>query len=171
MEQPERERALSRFRNGSSNVFVSTDLAARGLDIQDVKNVIHYHLPVNEEAYVHRNGRTARMHAEGTAYMILNEIESIPEYIDREPKEFFLPEKACIPVRPERVTLTLNKGKRDKISKKDVVGFLYQKGGLAKDDLGIIEVRESCSFAAVKRDKQKEVLSRLQEEKIKGMKG
>ena len=83
MEQPERERALSHFRNGSATVFISTDLASRGLDIPEVKNVIHYHLPVSEEAYVHRNGRTARMNAEGVAYLILNAEETIPEYIPR----------------------------------------------------------------------------------------
>ena len=102
MEQPERERALSHFRNGSATVFISTDLASRGLDIPEVKNVIHYHLPVSEEAYVHRNGRTARMNAEGVAYLILNAEETIPEYITREPDEFFLPEVAK-KARPFRV--------------------------------------------------------------------
>ncbi|MCD7930185.1 MAG: DEAD/DEAH box helicase [Tannerellaceae bacterium] len=170
MEQPERERSLSRFRNGLANVLVSTDLAARGLDIQDVKHVIHYHLPINEEGYIHRNGRTARMHAQGDAWLILNEVETIPEYIDREPEEFFLPATSRKPSRPEWVTITLNRGKRDKISKKDVVGFLYQKGNLDKEELGIIEVKESCSFAAIKRGKKKQLISKLQNEKIKGMK-
>ena len=160
MEQPERERALSHFRNGSATVFISTDLASRGLDIPEVKNVIHYHLPVSEEAYVHRNGRTARMNAE----------ETIPEYITREPDEFFLPEVAKKPVRSEWVTLMINRGKRDKLSKKDVVGFLFQKGGLEKDDLGIVEIKESCAFAAVKRTKLSGLLGRIRNEKIKNMK-
>ncbi len=170
MEQPERERALSHFRNGSATVFISTDLASRGLDIPEVKNVIHYHLPVSEEAYVHRNGRTARMNAEGVAYLILNVEETVPEYITREPDEFFLPEVAKKPVRSEWVTLTINRGKRDKLSKKDVVGFLFQKGGLEKDDLGIVEIKESCAFAAVKRDKLSGLLDRIRNEKIKNMK-
>ena len=170
MEQPERERALSHFRNGSATVFISTDLASRGLDIPEVKNVIHYHLPVSEEAYVHRNGRTARMNAEGVAYLILNAEETVPEYITREPDEFFLPEVAKKPVRSEWVTLTINRGKRDKLSKKDVVGFLFQKGGLEKDDLGIVEIKESCAFAAVKRDKLSGLLDRIRNEKIKNMK-
>lgn len=170
MEQPERERALSLFRGGSATVFVSTDLASRGLDIPDVQNVIHYHLPVNEEAFVHRNGRTARMHAEGNAFLILNDAEEIPEYVTREPDEFFLPEIARRPVRPEWVTLTINRGKRDKLSKKDIVGFLFQKGGLEKEDLGVIEVKESASFAAVKRDKLSALLDRIHDEKIKNMK-
>lgn len=170
MEQPERERALSLFRNGSASVFISTDLAARGLDIPEVKHVIHYHLPINEEGYIHRNGRTARMQAEGDAYLILNEAESVPEYIAREPEEFFIPVKAKKPVSSEWATLTINRGKRDKLSKKDVVGFLFQKGGLEKEELGIVEVKESCAYAAIKRNKLSDVLIRIRDEKIKNMK-
>jgi hypothetical protein len=170
MEQPERERVLSYFRNGSATVFISTDLASRGLDIPEVQNVIHYHLPVSEEAYIHRNGRTARMNGTGNAYLILNDAETIPEYIQREPEEFFLPETAKVPLRSEWVTLTVNRGKRDKLSKKDVVGFLLQKGELEKDDLGMVEVKESCSFAAVKRGKLSGLLKRIRDEKIKNMK-
>ncbi|MBR5297290.1 MAG: DEAD/DEAH box helicase [Parabacteroides sp.] len=169
MEQLERERALAYFRNGSITVFVSTDLASRGLDIAEVKHVIHYHLPVNEEAYVHRNGRTARMHAEGIAYLILNETETVPEYVTREPEEFFLPEVTKKPIVPEWKTIVINRGKRDKLSKKDVVGFLFQKGQLDKADLGIVEIKESCAFAAVKREKVKGLLARIRDEKIKNM--
>ena len=170
MEQDDRERALYKFRNGSCPVLVSTDLAARGLDIPGIDNVVHYHIPVNEEAFTHRNGRTARMNAEGVAYLILNAEETVPEYITREPDEFFLPEVAKKPMRSEWVTLTINRGKRDKLSKKDVVGFLFQKGGLEKDDLGIVEIKESCAFAAVKRDKLSGLLDRIRDEKIKNMK-
>ena len=169
MEQLDRERALAYFRNGSITVFISTDLASRGLDIADVKHVIHYHLPVNEEAYVHRNGRTARMHAEGDAYLILNETETVPEDVTREPDEFFLPNVAKKPVVSEWKTIVINRGKRDKLSKKDVVGFLFQKGGLDKEDLGIVEIKESCAFAAVKREKVKGLLARIRDEKIKNM--
>lgn len=170
MEQIDRERTLSHFRNGSATVFVSTDLASRGLDIPDVQHVIHYHLPINEEAYIHRNGRTARMHAEGNAYLILNEVETVPDYLIREPEEFFLPEVTKTPVRSEWATLTINRGKRDKLSKKDVVGFLFQKGGLEKEDLGVVEIKESSSFAAIKRDKLAGLLDRIRDEKIKNMK-
>ena len=169
MEQPERERALSKFRNGSASVFVSTDLASRGLDIPEVKHIIHYHLPVNEEAYTHRNGRTARMNAEGDAYIILNEKEFLPEYIKPEPKEFYLPKAVKAPTLSDWITLTINKGKRDKLSKGDVAGFLLQKGGIEKDELGVIEVKESCSFAAIKREKYKALLARIKNEKIKKM--
>ena len=77
MEQPDRERALYKFRNGSCHVLISTDLAARGLDIPEIEHIIHYHLPVNEEAFTHRNGRTARWDATGTSYLILNAEEKI----------------------------------------------------------------------------------------------
>ena len=70
MEQPDRERALYKFRNGSCHVLISTDLAARGLDIPEIEHIIHYHLPVNEEAFTHRNGRTARWDATGTSYPV-----------------------------------------------------------------------------------------------------
>ena len=169
MEQPEREQALSKFRNGSATVFISTDLASRGLDIPEVKHIIHYHTPVNEEAYIHRNGRTARMDAEGDVYIILNEKEFLPEYIKPEPKEFFLPKAVKSPIPSDWITLTINKGKRDKISKGDIAGFLLQKGGLTKDELGIIEVKESCSYAAVKRAQHKSLLSKIKDEKIKKM--
>lgn len=170
MEQLDRERALSRFRNGSSTVFVSTDLASRGLDIPEVKYVIHYHLPVNEEAYIHRNGRTARMNAEGSAFLILNEADHLPEYITCEPEVFGLPKTDSPFTLSPWKTLVINRGKRDKLSKKDIVGFLFQKGGLEKEDLGLVEVKESYSFAAVKRDKWEALLPRIREEKIKNLK-
>ena len=169
MEQQERERSLSKFRNGSASVFISTDLASRGLDIPEVKHIIHYHTPVNEEAYIHRNGRTARMNAEGDVYIILNDKEFLPEYIKPEPKEFFLPKAVKTPISSEWTTLMINKGRRDKISKGDIAGFLLQKGGLTKDELGIIEVKENCSYAAVKRAQYKVLLSRIKDEKIKKM--
>jgi len=169
MEQPERERALSKFRNGSASVCVSTDLASRGLDIPDVKHIIHYHLPTNEEAFIHRNGRTARINTEGDAYLILNEKEFLPEYIKPEPKELFLPKEVKSPTPSDWITLTINKGKRDKISKGDIAGFLLQKGGLTKEELGLIEVKESCSYAAVKRSQHKALLASVKDEKIKKM--
>jgi len=168
-EQVEREKALAHFRNGSATVFISTDLAARGLDIPDVQHVIHYHLPLNEEAYIHRNGRTARMNNTGNAFLIINEIESVPEYLIAEPEEFFLPVVEKKPRLSDWVTLTISRGKRDKLSKGDVVGFLSQKGGLNKDDIGVIEIRESCAYAAIKREKYKSLLRKISGEKIKNM--
>ena len=114
MEQPDRERALYKFRNGSCHVLISTDLAARGLDIPEIENVVHYHLPVNEDGYIHRNGRTARWEAEGNSYILLHQEEMLPEYLTEVPEEFLLPEVTPKPSLPEFVTLYIGKAKKIK---------------------------------------------------------
>lgn len=170
MEQPDREKALYKFRNGSCPVLVSTDLAARGLDIPEVEHIIHYHLPVNEEAFTHRNGRTARWEATGTSYLILNPEERLPEYISSDIETFDLPEKPSRPPKPLWSTLYIGKGKKDKLSKMDIAGFLYKKGNLSREDVGPIDVREHYAFVAVRRSKVKQLLTLIHGEKIKGMK-
>jgi len=170
MEQMDRERALYKFSNGSCNVFVSTDLASRGLDIPDIDNIIHYHLPVNEEAYIHRNGRTARWDAEGNSYIILNDAEQVPEYINENPDIFVFPDKLPKPSMPDWVTLYIGKGKKDKLNKVDVVGFLSKVGNLSKNELGRVDVKDHFAFAAIRRKKLKETLNLVKGEKIKGMK-
>lgn len=170
MEQQDREKALCSFRNGSCYLLVSTDLAARGLDVPEVKNVVHYHLPLNEEAYTHRNGRTARMFAEGYSFVILHPEEVLPEYLESVTETESLPEKNKIPSQPEWVTIYIGKGKKDKLSKGDIAGFMMQKGKLSKDDLGKIELKDHFAFAAVKRGKYANMLKMVANEKIKGMK-
>lgn len=169
MEQPDRERALCKFRNHSSYVCISTDLAARGLDIPEVKYIIHYHLPVDLESFTHRNGRTARMHADGEAFMILGPAEQMPEYAAHA-ADFRLDPKADWLQMPPMATFHFAAGKKEKISKGDIVGFLVQKGGLAADEIGIIEIKDHYSYVAVRRDKAHATLRRLKEEKIKGKK-
>lgn len=170
MEQPDRERSLYKFRNGSCFVLVSTDLAARGLDISEVEHIIHYHLPINEEAFTHRNGRTARWDAKGTSYLILNEQEQLPDYISEEVEEFLLPEQVSKPAKPIWSTLYIGKGKKEKLNKIDIAGFLYKKGKLNREDIGSIDVKEHYSFVAVRTNKIKQSLSLVRGEKIKGMK-
>lgn len=170
MEQDDRERALYKFRNGSCHIFISTDLAARGLDIPDIKNVIHYHLPVAEDGFVHRNGRTARWEANGSAYVILYAEEQLPSYIKEDPEEYILPAITPKPVQPDFVTLYIGKGKKDKINKIDIVGFLSKKGNLGNEDIGRVDVKDHYAFAAVLRSKYKQVLKLVQNEKIKGVK-
>jgi superfamily II DNA/RNA helicase len=169
MEQPMRERALYKFRNGSTHTLVSTDLAARGLDVPEIEHVIHYHLPVNEETFTHRNGRTARWSSTGESYLILNESERLPEYI-KDIERFELPEQVSRPPKSKWVTIYIGKGKKDKLSKMDVAGFFYKKGGLGKDDVGTIDVKEYYSFVAVRRSMVKQLLTLIRGEKIKGMK-
>lgn len=170
MEQEDRERALYKFRNGSCHVFVSTDLAARGLDIPEIENIVHYHLPVNEEAFTHRNGRTARWEATGNAYLILHGEEKLPDYITEEPEAFILPENTPKPLPSVWVTLYIGKGKKDKLSKGDIAGFLFKKGSLGKDDIGQIDVKDHYAFVAIRRKKLKQTLNLIKGEKIKGMK-
>ena len=170
MEQDDRERALYKFRNGSCSVLVSTDLAARGLDITGVQHVVHYHMPVAEDGFIHRNGRTARWDAEGNAYIILHAEETLPPYVITEPLDYQLPEETPKPALPKFVTLYIGKGKKDKINKIDIVGFLFKKGGLKKEEVGRVDVKDHYAFAAVSRKKVKQTLKLLQNEKIKGVK-
>lgn len=170
MEQPDRERTLYKFRNGSCPVLISTDLAARGLDIPGIDHVVHYHLPVNEEAFTHRNGRTARWEALGSAYLVLHEEERIPEYITEDIATYEFPEVLPKPATPRWATIYIGKGKKDKLNKVDIVGFLYKKGGMAREDVGQVDVKDHYAFVAVRRSKMKQLLTLVRGEKIKGMK-
>ena len=169
MEQPDRERSIYRLRNGSCPVLISTDLASRGLDIPGIDNVTHYHLPINEEAFTHRNGRTARWDATGSAYMILGPEETIPAYITEDVKEYQLPTEMAKPPKPLWSTIYISKGKKDKLNKVDVVGFLYKVGGLQRDEVGPVDVKDRYCFAAIKQSKVKQLLQLVSGEKIKGM--
>lgn len=167
MEQPDRERALCRFRNRSVNICVATDLAARGLDITAVGHVIHYHLPLDAEAYTHRNGRTARMDAEGEAYLIVAPQEELPMYIE-DVRYLRLDSEPHKPALPRMETLHFAAGKREKLSKGDILGFLTQVCGLQATEVGLIEVKDHYSYAAIARKRIGEVLRTAQTEKIKG---
>jgi superfamily II DNA/RNA helicase len=170
LEQQERDAALCKFRNGTSNVLVTTDLASRGLDIANIRYIIHYHMPGTEDVFTHRNGRTARMDASGTAILILSPEESLPPYIDQAIEKIELPKTSELPDKPQWSTLFIAAGKKDKVNKVDVVGFLSNKGQLKKEDIGLIEVKDFFSFVAVKKIKVSEVLRLIKDEKIKNKK-
>ena len=173
LEQKQREAALYRFSNGSANVLVATDLASRGLDIPDIQNIIHYHMPESEEGYVHRVGRTARWDKQGRAFFITGPEEHIPEYVEGNIEEYSLPsllrEGQGVSL-PRMATLYIGKGKKDKVSKGDIVGFLCKKGGLLADEIGRIDVNDRYTYVAVKREKLQQVVRQTQGEKIKGIK-
>lgn len=172
LEQKQREDALYKFSNGSANVMVSTDLASRGLDIPDIANIIHYHMPESEEGYIHRVGRTARWDKQGRAFFITGPEEQIPEYVEGD-VEPYTPTPLTShpsPLAPKMATLYIGKGKKDKVSKGDIVGFLCKKGGLESSDIGRIDVNDRYSYVAVKREKLQQVLRQTQGEKIKGIK-
>lgn len=171
LDQKMREHALYKFSNGSANILVSTDLASRGLDIPDVDNIIHYHLPETEEAYIHRVGRTARWQAEGRSFFVLGPEEHLPDYLhtataDHSPQ----PAAGAVPARPRMATVYIGKGKKDKISKGDILGFLCKKGGLENGEIGRIDVKDRYAYAAVAYSRLQELLDRVQGEKIKGVK-
>lgn len=170
LEQPERDSALAKFRNGSSNVLVTTDLAARGLDVPNIRYIIHYHLPTTKEVYTHRNGRTARMEASGTAILILSPEESLPEFIQERPEPLELPAETKLPAKPQWTTLFISAGKKDKVNKIDVVGFFTNKGKLKKEDIGLIEVKDFFCFVAIRKSTVSHTLQLIKNEKLKNKK-
>jgi superfamily II DNA/RNA helicase len=170
MEQIDREKNLIKFRGGAHNVLIATDLAARGLDIPEIKHVVHYQLPTNHEAFIHRNGRTARMHAHGEAYLILAEDEALPDYIDKDLEEIKLSRDLKLPPPPKYSCLYISAGKKDKINKGDIAGLLMKKGGLQGDDVGLITTLDHASYVSVKRSLVHKVLKDIKDERIKKMK-
>ena len=169
MEQDERERALLKFRNDSARILITTDLASRGLDIPEVESIVHYQLPPKEDAFIHRNGRTARMNAKGFSYLIMTEDENFPFIKNNTPEEN-VSESSRMPAPTPFQTIYISAGKKDKVNKVDVVGYLIKKGGMTMADIGLIEVKDTTSYVAVDRKKVKDLLKRLQNEKLKGKK-
>lgn len=170
LEQIDREKTLIKFRNGSATILVTTDLAARGLDIPEVAVVIHYQLPATEDVMIHRNGRTARMNATGTAYFLLDTEDLLPKFITTAPPAEALPKKMVLPKPAEWQTLYIGAGKKDKINKMDVVGMLLQKGNLQKEELGRIDILDHSAYAAVRSHKITQTLQLIKNEKIKNRK-
>jgi ATP-independent RNA helicase DbpA len=170
LEQIDREKTLIKLRNKTIQLLISTDLASRGLDIPEIDIVIHYQLPIKEDAMIHRNGRTARMEASGLVYFLLDENDHLPDFLESKPKEIQLPESFQLPTPPQWKTLFIKAGKKDKINKMDIVGMLLQKAKLTKEELGKIEVLDHTAYAAIKTNKFKQVLQLVQTEKLKGRK-
>ena len=153
LEQIDRERALVKFRNGTCQLLLATDLAARGLDIPEIKFIIHLELPYHPNEFTHRNGRTARMNAKGAAYILHKKSKPLPEFIQAvEPQKVELKEVASQHVDVQKwTTIHITGGRRDKISKGDIAGLFFKKGGLSKQQLGVIELQQSYAYVAVER--------------------
>lgn len=166
MKQELRELELSRFRNGSTQILIATDIAARGLDIPELDFVVHYQLPVDESSFTHRNGRTARMKSSGTSILIRTTDDKLPDYIINEPKEFAFSKNSKIE-KPIWITLLIAYGKKDKINKIDIVGFLLQFDFMKKEDIGLIEVKDYSAFVAINRAKSKQFITASKNQKIK----
>lgn len=170
MEQKERELALYKFASSCVNVLVCTDLAARGLDIKDVKHVVHFQRAMSADIFTHRNGRTARWEADGAVYVMAFEGKDLPDYIPSVIEEYALPSKMVLPSAATWAALYVGKGKRDKISRGDIAGFFMKKGGLRAEEVGTIMVFDRYSYVAIKMNKMRSVLKTLSGEKIKGVK-
>lgn len=166
LEQPQRELELLKFRNGSAQFLIATDIAARGIDIPELDYVIHYQIPNQESTFTHRNGRTARMKATGTSILVRTETDYLPEYLKTEPKTLSLKNQKQIQ-KPDWITVYIGKGKKDKVNKMDVVGFCLQFDFMKKDDLGLIEVKDFSVYIAIKRNKSKRLLKEARNKKIK----
>jgi len=168
LDQMQRELAIDMFNNGTTPILISTDLGSRGLDIDRVDAVIHYHMPPSPESWTHRNGRTARVDATGHVYAILSPGEDIPGYVDYDrkyvpaPSADFLPEPAAV------ATIYLNSGKKEKLSKSDILGFLVKQAGLESAQVGRITVKDHCAVAAIPRDEADRVLDAFKQARIKG---
>jgi superfamily II DNA/RNA helicase len=171
LEQRERKLAIDLLNNSTTPILVSTDLGARGLDIDNVQYVIHYHMPLSMESWTHRNGRTARMGADGTVYSIIADGENIPEYVDWQ-REFQPRSASANPIRSDFATIYINAGKKEKISRGDIAGFLMHKGELKPDQVGKIILDDHSAIVAVPREAltekgQPTLLERLAPHKLK----
>ncbi|NND77811.1 MAG: DEAD/DEAH box helicase [Flavobacteriales bacterium] len=165
MEQIEREHSLIKFRNGTHRLLVATDLAARGIDVPELDFIIHLELPLREDEFTHRNGRTARMHSNGTAYILKWRGEELPSFAkDIEVQEIKENEVAG---SPQWDTLYISGGRKDKISKGDIAGLFFKKGELQKEELGNIELKQDCAFVAVPIQKAEKLIVLLNNSKLK----
>lgn len=147
IDQKERERALIRLRNGSATILLASDLAARGIDIPEMKYIVHYEIPEGVEEFTHRNGRTARVNSKGTAYMLKWNKENLPEFVGKAAVQNISGKNKL--VTPFWETLFISGGRKDKISKGDIAGLFFKQGKINKDQLGVIELKTDCAFVAV----------------------
>lgn len=170
LEQMDREKAIAMFNNESYPILVCTDLGSRGLDINEVRNIIHYHLPVSEESYTHRNGRTARVDKTGDVYILTNCDDTLPEYVSVS-KQFTLPNTISAKrIENKNCTLYFKAGKKEKISKGDIVGFITNNSDIPSNEIGVINVYDHYALVAVPKAKVKTALRQLNNAKIKGKK-
>ena len=165
MEQLDREVSLLKFRNGTHQLLLATDLAARGIDVPDIQFIIHYHLPVRLEEFTHRNGRTARMHKEGSAYVLHWRNERLPDFIPDLEEEYLLDHN--IRTSSSWRTIHISAGRKDKISKGDIAGLFFKQGGLDQGELGIIEIKNNASYVSIVDHRAKECVEQLNNARLK----
>ncbi|WP_132987148.1 ATP-dependent RNA helicase DbpA [Luteimonas terricola] len=178
MEQRDRDEVLLQFANRSCSVLVASDVAARGLDVEDIGAVVNYELPTDVDTYLHRVGRTGRAGRAGLALSLVTPRER--------PRAELVAERQGKPLRwesvaplsgkatnvpvPAMATLRIDAGRGDKLRPGDIVGALTGDAGLHKDAIGKIDVFATRSYVAIARGKATQALERLRAGKIKGRK-
>lgn len=165
MEQIDRERALLKFRNKTSNILVATDLAARGIDVPEMNFIIHYELPMRKDELIHRNGRTGRMNSNGIGYILKWKNEELPEFIE-DIEEIKINSKKNIKNSSWK-TIHISGGRKDKISKGDIAGLFFKQGNLKKEELGIIELKQDCAYVSVSTSNIQELINKLNNNRLK----
>ena len=176
-EQRERANILNRFKEGHIDYLVASDLAARGLDIPDLPAVINLAIPQEYDFYLHRIGRTGRAGNKGKVYNLLTSKAEVVR-MKRHHKDIGLPVKSFELEAPQQalkadqkvdkwIKFHLSRGKRDKIRKGDVVGFLVNEAKLDADEIGTITIYESYSIVDLPQ-KVLDTLSSKADLKIKG---
>jgi superfamily II DNA/RNA helicase len=168
LQQIDRTLALIKFKNATVNILVASDIAARGIDVAQIDNVIHYHLPLSEESFIHRNGRTSRQGAKGKVYLLQHSEEVLEDYVTANSCEVAVPIANDVFIAPSRITLTVNAGRKNKLNKIDIIGFLMKNASIQKEDVGLIDVLDTISFVAVNKLIWKDILASIRGKKIKG---
>lgn len=194
LEQQERLRTIEKFRRGEFRYLIATDVAARGVDFENITHVINYDFPTGRETYVHRIGRTGRNGRSGKAISFVSEEDRkmkkmVEEYTGRElpfsecpdleephkkafwekqkrKKQKTVPKGAAL--NSSIMRLTIGGGKKSKMRAVDIVGTVCNIEGIHADDIGIIDVRESLTYVEILNGKGRKVLEALQEKPIKG---
>lgn len=167
LEQMDRDNALTLLHNGTTPILVSTDLGSRGIDVEGVSSVVHYHMPPSTESWTHRNGRTARMNAQGTVYVITSEGENMPDYVVAD-RTWVPTGSNPSPITTSMCTLYINAGKKEKISKGDIVGYLLAHSSLSAQEIGTITLRDHNALVAVPKQYAQDIIEQCSPNKLKG---
>jgi len=176
MEQKERDQTLIRFSNQSLCILIATDVAARGLDIEQLELVINFHLPREIMVYTHRIGRTGRAGAKGKAISLYQEsetfrIEQLSTYLEFDISNTELPPQELLnqaPPRPNMSTLRVEGGKRQKLRPGDLVGAITKHESITGNQIGKIQVLDNWAYVAIERSLAKLALQQLSQGRIKG---
>ncbi len=178
LEQKDRDQALIRFANKSARILVATDVAARGLDIDNLSAVFNFHVAHDQEVHVHRIGRTGRAGSKGLAFTFFSNkddyrIKLLEDILDRNISASPLPDVSLLEVTPpasEMITIRIEGGKKQKIRPGDIVGALTGQDGITGQQVGKIYVADNWSYVAVNRALLKVAFKKLSEGKLKGRK-